>query len=56
MMIYAAAFNPKDAAEAKRQRPSPGWCWERTSEEMRAYARRQADFALAVVMRRRHEL
>ena len=55
MAIYAAAFDPKDEEEATRRKPSPGWCWERTSEEMREFARRQADWALLVIARRKAE-
>lgn len=45
--IYHASFMPSSEAESRRRVPSPGWCWERTSEEMRQFALRQADAAIA---------
>ena len=54
--IYCAAFDPQNEEQAKRRVPSPGWCWERTTEEMREFARQQADWALAVILRRRADL
>jgi hypothetical protein len=47
--IYAAAFMPRDDEEAQRRKPSPGWCWEKTSEEMREFVRRQALAAIAAL-------
>jgi hypothetical protein len=47
--IYEAAFQPANEKEAKRQVPSPGWCWERTSPEMRAFAMKQAAAAIEVM-------
>lgn len=44
--IYEAAFMPKNEKEAKRQVPSPGWFWKRTSPEMREFAMKQAAAAL----------
>ena len=56
--IYEAAFDPDSPDEdvRARRKPSPGWAWDKTSEEIRDYCRRQADFALVVVRRRRAEL
>jgi hypothetical protein len=54
--IYAAAFMPDDEDRAARRVPSPGWSWQHTSEEMRQFALRQADFALAVARKRKLEL
>lgn len=48
--IYNAAY------DKGRGNPSPGWCWEKVTEDMREFCRRQADFALEVVKRRRLEL
>lgn len=48
--IYAAAYDPS------RGKPSPGWCWEKVTEDMREFCRRQADFALEVIRKRRTEL
>jgi hypothetical protein len=45
--IYGAAFEPSNEAEAKRQKPSPGWCWERCGEQQREFATRQAHAAIA---------
>lgn len=45
--IYGAAFEPSNEAEAKRQKPSPGWCWERCGEQQREFATRQAHVAIA---------
>lgn len=50
MAVYHASFTPTNEAEEKRQKPSPGWCWERTSEQMRAFARKQARAAIAVMV------
>ena len=47
MAIYHAAFAPSDDAQRTRKVPSPGWCWERTSEPQREFCRRQADAAIA---------
>ena len=47
--IYSAAFQPGTEAEASRQRPSPGWCWDRAGDQMRAFALRQADAALRAI-------
>jgi len=46
--IYECAFepDPKNPAQAKKLIPSPGWAWDRTSDEMRAFALRQADAAI----------
>jgi len=44
--IYESAFEPKDEDEAARRRPSPGWCWDRTSEVMREFCRKQARAAM----------
>lgn len=56
--IYECAFDQYSDNEAVRSRriASPGWSWEKTSEEMREYCRRQADVALEIVRRRRSEL
>lgn len=43
--IYHAAFLPSPGQTARKV-PSPGWCWEKTSEEMRQFALRQADAAI----------
>jgi hypothetical protein len=48
--IYEAAY------DKYRGRPSPGWCWEGVTEDMREFCRRQADFALKVVRLRKDEL
>jgi hypothetical protein len=47
--IYHAAFMPANEEQATRRVPSPGWCWERTSEDQRQFALRQADAALGVI-------
>ena len=47
MAIHHAAFDPQDAAQAKRQVPSPGWCWEKASQQHRDFAMRQAAAAIA---------
>ena len=47
MAIYHASFDPKDDDELRRRKPSPGWCWKRTSEQMREFARKQARAAIA---------
>jgi uncharacterized protein (DUF433 family) len=46
--IYHAAFvrDPNVPANV----PSPGWCWEKASEEQRMFCLRQADFALLAMM------
>lgn len=51
MAIYECAFDPynSNADQASRRIPSPGWAWERTSEEQRAFARRQAEAAIVVM-------
>lgn len=50
--IYHAAFQPANEKQAKRQEPSPGWCWDATSEDHRQFALRQADAALAEINRK----
>lgn len=50
MAIYYAAFRPKDEAEATFRKPSPGWCWEKTSEEQRAFCRKQAKWAIHAML------
>ncbi len=46
--IYECAFipDPDNPRQARREIPSPGWAWERTSDEMRAFALKQADAAI----------
>lgn len=44
--IYHAAFTE---ADRKYATPSPGWCWEKTSENMRAFAMRQAAAAIVAM-------
>lgn len=41
-VIYQASFQPSTKEQANRQVPSPGWSWEKTSEEMRAYCLHEA--------------
>ena len=43
--IYFAAFDP----ESRPGIPSPGWSWEKTSDTMRLFSLRQADFALDAI-------
>lgn len=40
--IYDAAYEGKP----ERVKPEPGWSWERTSDEMRQFALRQATAAI----------
>jgi hypothetical protein len=48
--IYEAAFDPRNEDEAKRRIPSPGWAWEKTNEQQKQFARRQADAAIRVMV------
>ena len=45
--IHYAAFAPKDEDEARGRKPSPGWCWEKASQQHRNFAVRQAVAAIA---------
>lgn len=49
--IYECAFvpDPKNPQQARREIPSPGWAWDRTSDEMRTFALKQADAAIAAL-------
>ena len=46
MAIYHAAFMPRNKDEEERRTPSPGWCWEKASEDQRQFCLRQADAAI----------
>ena len=49
MAIYHASFTPANANEAQRKIPSPGWCWEKTSEQQREFCLHQADAAISAI-------
>ena len=51
--IYGAAFYPQNDDEASRRKPSPGWCWDRTSPQCRQFAFQQADAAIHVMQEKR---
>jgi hypothetical protein len=44
--IHCAAFAPRNADEAARRIPSPGWCWEKCSDQHREFAIQQAQAAI----------
>ena len=47
--IYNAAFAPKNEVGSSRKMPSSGWCWDRSSEEMKQFAFMQPDAAILAI-------
>lgn len=49
--IYHAAFLPVSEEQARRKVPSPGWCWERATDDQKTFCMRQADAAIEEIER-----